>query len=127
MSEEPIIPNEQTHDRWAHHRFIALVAITIFIALFLVSVALALYASSGTAQLDLTRPGYQSVREQAGRSTDFDAFSATGPLDKESIEQFRKLYDQQAEKATNVDSFSGVVMDESSLSIDPPGDAASEN
>lgn len=127
MSEEPQVPGEQTIDRWSRHRFMALVAITILTSLFLVSVALALYASSGAAQLDLSRPGYQSVREQAGRSTSFDGFSANGPLNKQTAEQFRKLYDQQAEKATNVDSFSGSAMSEQTLSIDSPAEASAEN
>lgn len=126
MSEDPLV-SEHSVDRWARHRFMGLVAITILIALFLVSVALALYASSGAAQLDLTRPGYQSVRDQAGRSTTFDGFPATGSLNKQTINQFRKLYDQQAEKATNVDSFSGNAMSEQTLSIDAPADPATEN
>jgi hypothetical protein len=128
MSEEPLNPLENVlPDRWARHRFMALVTMTILIALFLVSVALALYASSGAAQLDLTRPDYTSVREQAGRSTTFDSFPANGPLNKETIDQFRKLYDQQAEKATNVDSFSGNAMNEQTLSIDAPVEAPVEN
>jgi hypothetical protein len=127
MSEEPLASEEHTIDRWSRHRFMALVGITILIALFLVSVALALYASSGAAQLDLSRPGYQSVREQAGRSTSFNEFPANGPLNKETAEQFKKLYDQQAEKATNVDSFSGSVMSEQTLSLDAPSDTPTEN
>jgi hypothetical protein len=127
MSEDPLIIGDHTIDRWARHRFMALVAMTILIALFLVSVALALYASSGAAQLDLTRPGYQSVRNQAGRSTTFDGFPSSGTLNKETIGQFRKLYDQQAEKATNVDSFAGNAMSEKALSIDTPSEIAPEN
>lgn len=127
MSEEPLVQGEHPPiDRWAHHRFMALVGITILISLFLVSVALALYASSGAAQLDLTRPGYQSVRDQAGRSTSFDGFPASGTLNKETIQQFRKLYDQQAEKATNVDSFGGSAMSEQTLSIDAPTENTTE-
>lgn len=122
MNEESQIHNDHALDSWSKHRFIVLVAMTILISLFLVSVALALYASSGAAQLDLSRPGYQSVRDQAGHSTSFDGFSATGTLDKKAIDEFRNLYDKQAEKATNVDSFSGNAMNEQTLSIDPPAE-----
>lgn len=120
MSEEPQNGGEHSLDRWARHRFMALVALTILIALFLVSVALALYASSGAAQLDLSRPGYQSVREQGGKTTTFDGFPANGTLTKETIDEFRTLYNQQAEKATNIDSFSGSAMSEQTLSLDAP-------
>jgi hypothetical protein len=128
VSEEEVVASaDHLPDRWARHRFMGLVSLTILISLFLVSVALALYASSGAAQLDLTRPGYQSVREQAGHSTSFDGFPASGTLNKDATDQFRKLYDQQAEKATNVDSFAGNAMDEQTLSIDAPADSTTEN
>jgi hypothetical protein len=120
--EETVATVDHLPDRWSRHRFMGLVGLTIFVALFLVSVALALYNSSGAAQLDLTRPGYQSVREQAGHSTSFDGFAANGPLNKETTDQFRTLYDTQAEKATNVDSFAGNAMDEQTLSIDAPSE-----
>jgi len=120
MNEELPVTSDHAPDRWARHRFMMLVSITILISLFLVSVALALYASSGAAQLDLTRPGYQSIRNQAGHSTSFTGFSASGPLNKETVGEFRTLYDKQAEKATNVDSFAGAAMEEQTLSIDAP-------
>lgn len=126
-NQELFTPEDPTLSVWARHRFTILVALTILVSLFLVSVALALYASSGAAQLDLSRPGYTSVRDQASRSTSFDGFSASGPLDKKAIEQFRALYDEQSKKATNVDSFSGSAMTDQTLSIDAQGDEATAN
>jgi hypothetical protein len=100
-----------------------LVSITILIALFLVSVALALYASSGAAQLDLSRPGYVSVRDQASRSDSFDGFPASGGLNKTVADDFKRIYNEQAEKATNVDSFAGNAMNDQTLSIDASAEA----
>jgi hypothetical protein len=120
MTEEELTYETTTIDRFRRHRFVWLVTGTILIALFLVSVALALYASSGAAQLDLSRPGYNSVRQQAGRSDAFDGFPTSGALDSAAVDQFRSLYDTQAEKATNVDSFAGNVMGDQVLSIDAP-------
>ena len=123
MTNEELTTEGRPLSRWEQHRFTLLVAGTILISLFLVAVALALYASSGAAQLDLSRPGYTSVRDRAVRSDTFDGYSATGPINKETINQFRTLYDKQAEQATNVDSFSGTVMSDQALSIDaPPAD-----
>jgi len=118
MTEQELTDEKPTLNRWQQHRFMLLIGATIVIALFLVSVALALYASSGTAQLDLSRPGYVSVREQAGRSDEFKSFPASGPIDEELLDQFRKLYDTQAGRATNVDSFGGDVMSDQALSLD---------
>jgi hypothetical protein len=120
MTEQELTGDKSQLSRWEQHRFMLLIAVTIAISLFLVSVALALYASSGTAQLDLSRPGYVSVREQASRSDAFDSFPATGSIDKEALSKFRELYDKQAERATNVDGFSGDVLSDQVLSLDAP-------
>jgi hypothetical protein len=116
MKEELV--EGQPLSRWEQHRFMLLIGGTILIALFLVGVALALYASSGAEQLDLSRPGYVSVRNQAVRSDTFSGFPSSGPLDKTAIDQFRTLYTQQAGQATAVDSFSGDAMSNQALSID---------
>lgn len=122
MTEQELMEEKPTLGRWQEHRFVLLVGATILVALFLVSVALALYASSGAAQLDLSRPGYVSVRDQAARSDEFDNFPATGGIDKEVLEQFRKSYEKQAERATNVNSFGGNAMDDQTLSLDAPSE-----
>lgn len=120
MTEQELMEAKSHLGRWQQHKFILLVGATIVVSLFLVSVALALYASSGTAQLDLSRPGYVSVREQASRSDDFDSFPATGTIDNEVLDTFRTLYTKQAERATNVDAFGGEVMSDQILSLDSP-------
>ena len=120
MTEEQLIADARNLSPWQRHRFIVLIGLTIVISLFLVGVALALYASSGAAQLDLSRPGYTSVRDKVERTDGFEGFSASGSVDKETLDKFKKLYDSQSEKATNFDSFGGDVMSDKTLSIDPP-------
>lgn len=120
MSEEELVAEARTMSHWQRHKFMAMVGITILISLFLVSVAMALYTSSGAAQLDLSRPGYQSVREQASRAPGFEGFPATGKLDEKAINDFRKLYDEKSKEATAVDSFGGKVMTDQALSLDAP-------
>ena len=120
MSEEELIAEAGTMSHWQRHKFMALAGMTIVISLFLVGVSMALYSSSGAAQLDLSRPGYQSVREQASRTSDFEGYPATGKLDSKAISEFKTLYDKKAKEATAVDSFGGKVMIDQSLSIDAP-------
>lgn len=120
MTEEQLIADAQNLSPWQRHRFVVLIGLTIVISLFLVSVALALYASSGAAQLDLSRPGYKSVRDKASRSDSFEGFSASGPVDQDTLDKFKALYDSQSKNATNYDSFGGDVMSDKTLSIDPP-------
>lgn len=103
--------------KWQQHRFFTLIVAVILVSLFLVSVALSLYNSSGAAQLDLSRPGYQDVREQAKRDTTTKAFPSTGALDKSALDSFTKMYKEQTAKVTSVDNFDSVALSEESLRL----------
>ncbi|MBC7764267.1 hypothetical protein H7Y29_00985 [Microbacteriaceae bacterium] len=103
--------------RWEQHRFLALIGGVILVALFLVSVALSLYNSSGAAQLDLSRPGYQDVRDLAKRDTTSKSFPASGVLDKEALDLFSKLYGEQSAKVISADSFDASAISEDSLQM----------
>ena len=108
MEDQPKIeqPEEELTFR-EQHRFMLLIAATIVIAIILVIVSIILYNVSGSAQLDLSRPGYQSVSDQVDRDDTITEYSAFGPVNKDSVEEFTKLYDEQATKAKAVDAFNG--------------------
>lgn len=120
MTDEELMADAHKLGRWGQHRFMLLVGASIAISLILVAISLKLYASSGAAQLDLSRPGYVSVRDQATQSGRFEGFSASGEIDEKAIEEFRELYKKHADQATNVDSFGGNVMTDQALSLDAP-------
>ena len=100
------------------HRFLFLVFGSIVVAVMLVFVALSLYVSSGTAQLDLSRPGYQAIREQVHEDTSFNGFDANGPLDKKALTQFQSMYDAKLKEAQSVDAYGNDVLSPESLQID---------
>jgi hypothetical protein len=126
MTEEDLLKEAKHLTRWQQHKFMVLVGMTIVTSLLLVVVSLYLYRSSGAEQLDLSRPGYEAVREQASQNdlNDFTSFPSTGPLDKDAIGTFRSLYDEQLKQATALNSFGGEVMSDSALSIDAPQNVA---
>lgn len=102
------------------HQFFAMIVIVILISLFLVYVALSLYQSSGTLQLDLSRPGYDSAREEAIKDTEvFKGFSAEGPIDKQALSEFDKLYREKAAEALiDIGDFSGDALSDAALTLD---------
>lgn len=121
MIEETHILDGQAESSWSQHRFLIMIGSVVAISLFLVGVGLALYSSSGAAQLDLSRPGYATVRSEATKAADkYEGFSATGPIDQEALKQFRKLFDEQSSSATNFDAFANDVLSDSALKIDSP-------
>ncbi len=114
--------------KWEQHKFFVLIAGVILLSTFLVSVALSLYNSSGAAQLDLSRPGFQDVRKQASRDTPTKAFPSTGVLDKAALDSFSKLYSEQSAKVTETEGFDEAALSEESLqllSTDSTGGTAS--
>lgn len=101
------------------HRFIIFIGGSIVVALFLVAVALGLYASSGAAQLDLSRPGYASLRGEAkDEDVDFEGFRADGTLDGKALQEFENMYGDKMKEILSVDAFGGDVLSPQSLEID---------
>lgn len=108
MSDEPeVIQPEEELTYWDQHRFMLLIAVTIVVAIILVVISMVIYNVSGSAQLDLSRPGYNSVSNQVNRTDTIDSYNASGPVNKTTIDEFTKLYDAQAAKAKAVDAFNG--------------------
>ena len=115
MTEELL---EERHAiRLAKNRFVILIAASIVVALILVSVALALYAWSGAAQVDLSRPGYSGVRNQVSENQDPITFSSNGAIDKEVLESYEKLYDKTANQITSVETFEEAALSDETLRI----------
>jgi len=100
-------PDNEILGFWDQHRFMLLIAGTIVIAFILVSVSLVIYNVSGSAQLDLSRPGLKSVSGKVDRTNVVTDYSAFGPVTKDTVKTFTDAYDAQAKKAKAVDAFNG--------------------
>jgi len=112
--------NEEELAFWGRHRLALLLAGTIIIALTLTVISIAIYNSSGAAQLDLSRPGYRSVSSQAKPDDGIDSFASSGAVDESTIREFMNLYDKQAEKAKAVDAFNGDPLNPEVLEFGTP-------
>lgn len=102
---------------WRQHLFLVMVVGAIILALFLVMIAMNLYRSSGAAQLDLSRPGYERVREQVGRSNEVRSFAPTGELTPEALDEFRQLYQRSLDNITEVDAWRVDALSDTALSL----------
>lgn len=121
MIENTDKPQVHEVNIWSQHHFLIMIGSAVAISLFLVSVGLALYSNSGAAQLDLSRPGYAAVRSEASKTSDrYDGFAASGSISKDTLAEFRKLYDAKAANATGFDAYANDVLNEATLRIDAP-------
>lgn len=109
--QHPILPLRQADDGfdsfWSRHRFFLLVFGTIIVSTILVVISLVIYNVSGAEQLDLSRPDYQSISDQVEREEKTDGYSVIGSVSNESIDEFIKMFEEQATKAKSVDAFNG--------------------
>lgn len=105
---------------WARHRLSLLLIITVILAITMTSISVAIYNSSGAAQLDLSRPGYRSVSDKVQTSDDINTYSASGAVNKDTIEEFIELYEAQISKAMKVDAFNGDPLNPEVLEFGTP-------
>jgi hypothetical protein len=120
MNDTPAIAVEEQLSFWDEHRFMVLITATIIIATILVCVSLYIYNVSGSAQLDLSRPGYQSVSDKVNRTDPVTDYSAFGPVNKGTVNDFTTIFDQQATKAKAVDAFNGDPLNPDVLEFSNP-------
>lgn len=103
---QPIVSIEATPmSRFQRHKFLLMVGATIVTSLLLVTIALIMYASNGTEQLDLSRPGFKSIGPKAAVKKDFNTFPSSGPIDTDAVKKFESLYDTSARKVTSAQAF----------------------
>lgn len=94
------------------------VLVAIIIALILTSISMTLYFVSGTSKLDLSRPGYESARDQIRRSNSSDQnFSSNGDIDSSVIKDFLKKYDNESGDLKQYSSFSEDILSDEQLGL----------
>ena len=101
------------------HQFAVAMVITILIAFTMTAISLSLYSSSGTLQLDLSRPGYETARKEIINPEDKDEFATNGPINKKSLEEFQALYDAQRKELNSIGKYNDKGLDDESLTLWP--------
>jgi hypothetical protein len=100
------------------YRFLLMIFLSVIVAGGLVSISMAMYSSSGAAQLDLSRPGYKDVRSKADKSSDsFMDFSELGTVTQKVIDEFNKKFDTESQKLKSFDAFGGDPLNPTALGI----------
>ncbi len=115
QDDQPQNP-EEVASAHHQHRFLYLVGGSVVVACLLVVVSLQLYSWSGAAQLDLSLPAFNGVRDKIVTDTPMN-FPSTGALDTNALNDFRKLYDQQVKQTQGGDGFNSSALDDTSLGV----------
>ena len=108
-------PNPQAQRK--KYRFAGMIASVILVSCVLTGISLQIYNASGAAQVDLSRPGYQSVRKEASADRSTEQFSSTGELSPEVFAQFDSMYERHAKRTVDATSFGEEALSDDSLQI----------
>lgn len=104
------------------YRLATLITGTILIAIIFAAVGLVLYNVSGTAQLDLSRPGFEGVSEIIDQNAgSYQEFPSSGQIDQESLGEFDRLYQEQLSVMNSAQAFEGDPLSPESLGIKEAG------
>ena len=89
------------------HQFVAFIVLVILITCLITFIGLSIYVSSGTIKLDLSRPGYEKVRNEVQQSAAQQTFSSSGSLDSAAIKQFNSQLNSSVTDLKNSGNFGG--------------------
>ena len=91
----------------------------ICIALLLTIASMGLYVASGTAKLDLSRPGYESARKKITKSGDETdkGIASSGKLTDEVMSKFLADYQKEAQAVRHYDVFDPHLIGDAELGI----------
>ena len=106
---------------WAKSRQFALaITLSIVVAFALTCLSLWIYHINDVSRLDISRPGYEVVRESVQRDTTGSTFEATGNLDKKSIDTFKTEFAAKRKLLDGNSRFDPQVISDDELKLNPP-------
>lgn len=94
------------------------IGLAIIIAVLLSVLSMTLYFVSGTAKLDLSRPGYESARNQINHDDGSEeTFSSNGALDGKVMKDFLTMYDKRSKSLEQYDIFNQSILDDVQIGL----------
>ena len=103
------------------HQWPAFVVAALVVAMVFTGVSMLLYKASGAAKLDLSRPGYEKVRENVKDNSDSTKpFSPTGKLDDAAVSDFRQRYQTIKERLKQMNNYDNAAVSDENLGLATP-------
>ncbi|MDR2524437.1 MAG: hypothetical protein LBC95_02770 [Candidatus Nomurabacteria bacterium] len=102
----------------ARHTFPFMILAAVLVAAILTTISITIYISSGAANIDLSRSGYESVRENIIESEEDEApFPVTGAIDAAAVEDFIQRANKLQVELDKMNDFGGEPLDDAALNL----------
>ena len=109
------------------HRFFFAITAVVVLSLLLTVFSLVLYVVTGTSKLDLSRPGYEEVRQKVVKTPlRENAFEPNGTLNSKIINDYLEKYKKQSQALNKYDTFDPHLLDDTPLGLTLPQTEASD-
>jgi ABC-type glycerol-3-phosphate transport system substrate-binding protein len=100
------------------HGLVLMALAALAIAAILVFASMLLYMASTASKLDLSRPGYEKVRETVTTKTDNEPYNTSGALNQTAIDDFRTRFNKQRDEINHLGDFGGDFLSDQALGIE---------
>ncbi len=99
------------------HQLTIAIILVVIVAIIMTAVSLSLYVSSGTLQLDLSRPGYESARKELIKPEDKTDYATNGSVNKQALDAYQKLFDAQRTELNRIGKFKDLGLSDDTLML----------
>ena len=101
------------------HQFALFIIICITAAFIMTLISLELYRRSGAMNLDMSRPGYESVRMKVEQTSDDRPYSSSGSLTNEAITDFEERLNNYKDELNNLGTYDNSIVSDENLNLTP--------
>jgi len=100
------------------HQLVSFVTLALIVAIIMTVISLRIYVTSGAIKLDLSRPGYEKVRQEVTNDNTTQPFPSSGTLTPAAIKDFRDRLNKQQNDLKAIGNFSDDGLSDSNLGLE---------
>lgn len=103
----------------AKRQLACFVALALVVSVAMTGVSMWIYAASGAIKLDLSRPGYEKVRQEVTANDDSQQpYPSSGALTPEALKDFRERLDKSQADLNGAGNFNGDTLTDKNLGLE---------
>lgn len=101
------------------HQVLTALMLVIIVTGIMTSISMSLYIQSGASGLDLSRPGFNNVRNDLQQDATAQ-FKSTGTMTLQDVAAFKKLYQKQRDALNSLSAFDDDALSDAELGLTLP-------
>jgi hypothetical protein len=102
----------------SNYRFAIMIAAAVMVTAILTSISITVYIASGAINIDLSRPGFETVRQDIEDNSETAPFSPTGPIDQSTIDDFNQRLENIKTDLNQMNDFSVEAISDQALNLE---------